>query len=158
MKWRVKWNRGLSAWTWLVKRKELMQPGIRLPLFHLACTVYPMTRRCPGCGNSQTEGKYCVICGHDFKFQVRRPVKPVQRRTNPDPEAIRERNYATDQTSLVLAILGLLFCGALCPFAIVCGRPGSAGRTLGVIGTVIWVLGVIAILGFFMRLEVLFGR
>jgi hypothetical protein len=62
-----------------------------------------------------------------------------------ESELIDSRNYAKDQASLVLGIVGLLLCPVLCPFVIAYSRPGSAGRALGIAGTAFWGLTILAI-------------
>jgi len=57
-------------------------------------------------------------------------------------QSIQDYGYQSDQTSLVLGILGLVLCGLLSPFAIAYGRPGSAGRILGIVGTVLLIFGL----------------
>jgi len=51
--------------------------------------------------------------------------------------------WQTDQNAFVLAIVGLFLCGPLCLTAWVIGRRGSAGRTIGFVGTLIWLMGTI---------------
>jgi hypothetical protein len=62
---------------------------------------------------------------------------------------LRPRHFAnqppagdSDGTALVFGILGLLLCPILSLLAVSQGRPGSPGRTLGIVGLVLWGVAV----------------
>src|SRR5262245_4086781 len=106
-----------------------------------------MLASCPECqGQVSTSADTCPHCGFSFAKALRIRTRPPRRRWRiPEP--------SNAGTILVLAILGWLLCGLLCILAWNMGsnyedncraagvRPdgaGSAGRILGMIGTLLW--------------------
>ncbi len=113
--------------------------------------------KCPACRalgmvdetTTQTE---CGSCGKIYDtrqgVELTKARKRLRQRLPPGEAARRHDDY-DDNLSLVFGIVGLITCVILSFLAIKYGRPGSAGRTLGYVGIVFWILGIVALCGLY---------